>query len=156
MTSFAKLMPNEKTSDINCGWGVEARMTYNPRQITAVIDEAEVQDDSDERRNQLAEQIAQIVTEWEMTGPVPIEDIPGHKVGSVVPEDEPVPIEKRVLSYLPAPLLTGILLGLQLDSSPDPKGMRKGSLKPGETPTSMRPSSATDTSSLSLNGSTTS
>jgi hypothetical protein len=159
MTSFAKLMPESATSDINCGWGQTARMTYNPRQITYTEDEAkrqagvaEAEPESTEVKLQLAEEICRVVTQWDMTGPIPFEgyEVPGHPVGSVTPEGEPAPLEPRVLSYLPQPLLAGMVLGITLDAQPDPKGMQPASRGRGSTPTSMTKNGTQDESLRSL------
>lgn len=146
MTSFAKLMPESKTSDVDCGWGVFARMTYNPRQITYTVEEAEgevidAEEESGERKLKLASDLCRVVTSWDMTGPIPFEgyEVSGHPVGSVVKDGDPAPLEPRVLSYLPQPLLAGIVLGLTLDAQPDPKKMQSSSQRRGQTPTSMKP-----------------
>lgn len=157
MTSFAKLMPESKTSDINCGWGITARMTYRPRQITYTEEEAkrqagqtDAEQDSSEVRLQLAEELCRVVTEWDMTGPIPVEDLPGHPVGSVLQEHEDVPFDPGILSYLPQPLLAGIVLGLTLDAQPDPKGMQNASRGRGSTPMSMTKNGTQDESQRSL------
>jgi hypothetical protein len=156
MTKFTKLMPETKTSDIDCGWGMTAQMTYKPRQITYTEDEAKrvsgqnEDTDSTEIRLQLAEELCRVLTAWDMTGPVPIEDLPGHAVGSVIGEDEPVPFEPSILSYLPQPLLAGIVLGLTLDAQPDPKRMQHASRGRGSTPMSTTKNGTQDESPRSL------
>jgi hypothetical protein len=156
MTKFTKLMPETKTSDIDCGWGMTAQMTYKPRQITYTEDEAKrvsgqnEDTDSTEIRLQLAEELCRVLTAWDMTGPVPIEDLPGHAEGSIVPDGVLVPFEPRILSYLPQPLLAGIVLGLTLDAQPDPKRMQKESQRRGGTLTSTKPNGVTDTLTPSL------
>lgn len=156
MTKFTRLMPETKTSDIDCGWGMTAKMTYKPRQITYTEDDAkraagqnEPTEDA-EIRLQLAEEICRVVTDWDMTGPIPIEDLPGYKEGSVLADEQPVPFEPRILSFLPQPLLAGIVLGLTLDAQPDPKRMQRASQTRGGTLTSGRQNGVTDTLSPSL------
>jgi hypothetical protein len=158
MTSFAKLMPEEKTSDIDCGWGPTARMTYRPRQITYTVEEAETQveeAETQEKKLKLAMELCRVIKEWDMTGPIPIEALDGHPIGSVLPDGEPAPFDPKILSYLPQPLLAGIVLGVTLDAQPDPKGMQSRSQRRGSLPTSMKPNGTPDAPTLSPLGSTT-
>lgn len=115
MPSLKKLMSISKTSDIDCGWGITARMTYQPALVTEDLDD-EAKGETGAAR--IADQLCTLVTSWELTGPVPIQTVGSITEGSIVPEGEPVPLDPEVVRHLPLPLLQGMFQGLMGDAVP--------------------------------------
>lgn len=115
--SLKRVMTIEKTSPIDCGWGLTAEMTYKPALVTEDLDEG-ITGESD--AHQAAGIICAIVSAWELTGPVPLETVGTIAEGSIVAEDAPVPLDPQVVRHLPIPLLKGIIAGLVQDALPKP------------------------------------
>lgn len=159
MTSAAKIMKEFKTVDLDIGWGITLHLTYRPRQIADTAEEDErrrlAAEDADE--NFQAIELCRILTEWDLTGPVPVEDIPGHKLGSAVAsETDPVPLDPAIVRFLPQPLIAAILAAVTVDAQPDPTKMLRASQRRGSTPTSMKSNGTRDEPTLSPIGLTTS
>lgn len=134
MPSAKSLVSESKTDDVNCGWGITCRMTYDLRKIVMAQEaKNELADDEVEEvdTTKVARDICEMVSQWDMTGPVPIMDTNGVKAGSKVPDDEPIPLDPEIVKWLTMPLLQGISIGLVQSALPDPKVMQKQSQKRG-------------------------
>ena len=115
MTSAKNLIFLTDTADINCGYGVTCKMTFRPSAIVTNADEGfENRDDPES----LADYLCTAITAWEMTGPVPIETLGTIQAGSLVKDEQPVPLDPKIVKALPLPLLQGILAGITQASLP--------------------------------------
>jgi hypothetical protein len=160
MPVLGKLRPETKKTTIDFGYGPIV-ITYKPRQIvdTAEDEERRQEEATAAGKNYLATEICRIVTEWDLTGPVPIEDIPGHAKGSAFDggEQDVIPLDPDVVRFIDTPFLTHLVSAIFEDAQPeDPTKRRRELRKHGATPTSMKANGSTDISSLSPVGSTTS
>lgn len=63
-----------------------------------------------------AEMLANIVLEWNLTGPIPDEDVDGYDQGSIVDHDEIVPLTVDALKWIGAPALEVLIEEIRQDS----------------------------------------
>lgn len=136
MPSLKGLMPEEMTTDVDCGWGFTARMTFNPQEIADAQERGELNNVEGEDQETLANRICDLVREWDLTGPVPLTDLGKVKEGALIPANEPIPLDPEMVKVFPQPLQIGIVLGLAVAAQPDPIAMQKRSQRRGSTGTS--------------------
>lgn len=70
----------------------------------------------DEAVHVYAEMLANIVLEWDVTGELPDEDVPGFPRGSVVGIDEVVPLTVEALKWLSSPVLLFLIDEIREDA----------------------------------------
>ena len=158
MTSLAKLSAETKTTDLAVGHGT-VRVTYRPRQIadTAEEEDRRRQEADDNDQNYQAMELCRLVESWDLTGPVPVEDIPGHKMGSIIAgEKDPVPLDPAIVRFIDQPTLAAFLAAITVDAQPDPTKMLRASQRRGSSPTSTSSNGKQDELATSPVGSTTS
>lgn len=110
MANLAELMGGEKsglqiTRDVDPGWGFTFQATFDPTAIP--VDATDVIRDSD-----VAAVICQVVTSWDLVGPVPFSDIGTLKSGELVAAGAPIPLDPDIVKRLPPTLLFGVVRGL--------------------------------------------
>lgn len=150
MPSIRQLVDDERTIDLDLGKGMTVHLTYNPQEITYTPEEIEARRDSDDASNANAEEIARSVIAWDVTGPVPVRDKPGHPAGSLVADGQPIPLDAEIIGYLPFEFVYNVALALNLDGQVDPTKMQKKLQRRGSTRTSMKTNGRQDEPSPSL------
>lgn len=159
MPVLAKMRPEITKTTIDFGYG-PIEVTYKPRQIvdTAEDDDRRRREADDNDENYQANELCRILVAWDLTGCVPIEDIPGHAKGSAFAgsDDDVIPLDPAVVRFIDQPFLASLLAAITVDAQPDPTQMLAQSRRRGATPTSTKPNGHTDTPSLSPTGSMTS
>jgi hypothetical protein len=138
MPSLRSLVPEQRTLDFDFGDGATVRIVYDPREVTYTPEEIEARRDSEDVRNANAEDLARAVIEWDITGPVPVKATKTHAVGSLVPENETIPLDAEIISYLPFEVVATLVMAVTLDGQPDPTKTARKLQKRGSTRTSMR------------------
>jgi hypothetical protein len=138
MPSLRSLVPEQRTLDFDFGDGATVRIVYDPREITYTPEEIESRRDDEDVRNANAEDLARAVISWDITGPVPIKATKTHAVGSLVAEDQVIPLDAEVISYLPFEVVATLVLAVTLDGQPDPTKTRNKLQRRGSSRTSMR------------------
>ena len=142
MPRIGSVSPRSVTAVLDLGGDEPLTVTYKPNAIVTaqqVVAEADTTDDAAESRNILAQQLSGLLTSWDAKGPVPDEDLVGFataKMGEIVAEDQPIPLDPDTLSWLGVPVLKGVILEIVKHSGEYPKGSPNGSPRPGPTPTS--------------------
>lgn len=159
MPVLANLRPEIKKTTIDFGYG-PILLTYKPRQIVDTADDEERRQEEATAagKNYLASEICRIVVEWDLTGPVPIEDIPGHAKGSAFNggETDVIPLDPDIIRFIDTPFLSHLVSAIFEDAQPeDPTKRRRELRQRGATPTSLSRNGHTDTSSPSPIGSVT-
>lgn len=128
---FDKFLPESKKLAIEFG-GDTLNVEYEPSALIANIDDLDDIDEADdEQRNVLAERLCDVLISWDAEGPLPFRETRGHAIGSVVPDGEQIPLDPEKVQFIPVPALVGILVALNQDAIPDPKGTRKRSRRRG-------------------------
>jgi hypothetical protein len=117
--SFADLVERKRTFEVKFAHGVTLEVSYRPDRLTPAhlkrINEALGADDE----LSFARLAAEILTEWELTGPF------AEGTEQEVKAGEPVPITEEHLSHIPGPYLNHIWRSIAEDANPDPKARNR-------------------------------
>jgi hypothetical protein len=136
MPSLRNLLPEQRTIAFDFGDGHSVRIVYDPRELIYEPEEIEARRDDDDVRNITAEDLARAVIEWDVTGPLPLKPKGGYDVGGLVPEGQVIPLDARILAFMPWEVNNAILGAITMDGQIDPKRTQKRLQRLGSSRTS--------------------
>lgn len=116
--SFSNLVENERTVAIEIN-GEDLHVTYKPKTLSPAFMNKMAEDVQDDDPEGFAKMFCSVVTAWDLEGPLG-EGKDEVKAGQLVP------LEPRVVSYIPTSIMRYILEQIAEDSAPKSK-KRSGS-----------------------------
>lgn len=137
MPSLRDLVPEQRTITYQFETGGTARIVYDPRQLVYEPEQIEARRDSDDARNMTAEDLAKAIIEWDITGPLPLVPDANHQVGDLVPEGQVIPLDARLIAFIPFETNNALLAAITVDGQLDPTKTRKRLQRLGSSRTSM-------------------
>ena len=145
MPRIGSVMQLTRRLTIDLGGEEKIRLEYSPQKMTARVmdhDEDALEDDDldggEEAALAFARDFCDVITDWDATGPVPTIDRPDAAMGSIVGEDEPIPLDPEIVRYVYMPALVGIWRRVNEDATADPTKKPSGLPKRGSNRRSTR------------------
>lgn len=127
MPSLKSLMPETRTATIGLGRLFDHetdKVTYRPSLVSVANDVAADEDDDAERDwdapSPVAKLLCELVVEWGLTGPV-VNRRTGEELS---PADAVVPLDPRLVQFLPYSILSAYLSGVTQNEMANPTRRR--------------------------------